>query len=117
MLPGSYPFFTKLEEVTMDVTNTQGVADALTSTGSTAGVGIDQKLISTSPSHNPSFISHNFTPSKIAYCNSQLAPALSFIPRWGGKSAIFKSFDVPSKGTGAAILDIKILPNDVVHPR
>ena len=109
---GSYSFPAKLaEEVTMDTSNAQAVAVALAGTGSAVGVGVDQELISAVPSHNPTFVSRNFTPSEIAYCNSQPAPASSFAARWVGKEAVFKSLGVPSKGAGAAMLDIEILPN------
>ena len=109
---GSYSFPAKLvKEVTADTANAQAVADALACTGSAAGVGVDQELISAVPSHNPTFVSRNFTPSEIAYCNSQPAPASSFAARWAGKEAVFKSLGVPSKGAGAAMLDIEILLN------
>lgn len=95
----------------MDTANAKAVAEALAGTGSAAGVGVDQELISAVPSHSPTFVSRNFTPSEIAYCNSQPAPASSFAARWAGKEAVFKSLGVPSKGAGAAMLDIEILPN------
>lgn len=69
------------------------------------------ELISSVPSHNPTFVSRNFTPAEISYCNAQPSPASSFAARWVGKEAVFKSLNVRSKGAAAAMLDIEILPN------
>ncbi|KIO26719.1 hypothetical protein M407DRAFT_24037, partial [Tulasnella calospora MUT 4182] len=77
----------------------------------TAGVGVDQELISSVPSSNPTFVSRNYTDAEIAYCQSQPNPAASFAARWAGKEAVFKSLGVSSKGAGAAMKDIEILPN------
>lgn len=69
------------------------------------------ELISAVPSHNPTFVARNFTPSEITYCNSQPSPSASFAARWVGKEAVFKSLNVPSQGAAAAMQDIEILPN------
>jgi len=69
------------------------------------------ELISAVPSHNSTFFTRNFTSSEISYCNSQPSPPASFAARWVGKEAVFKSLNVPSKGPGAAMQDIEILPN------
>jgi len=109
---GSYSFPKKLvNEVELDKANAKAVADILAGSGSTAGVGVDQELISAVPSHNASFVARNFTTAEIAYCNSQPSPSASFAARWVGKEAAFKSLNVPSKGAGAAMQDIEILPN------
>ncbi|KAG8960156.1 3-oxoacyl-[acyl-carrier-protein] synthase, partial [Tulasnella sp. 408] len=42
---------------------------------------------------------------------SQPNPAASFAARWAGKEAVFKSLGVSSKGAGAGMKDIEILPN------
>ena len=68
-------------------------------------------MISAVPSHSATFVARNFTPAEIAYCNSQPSSAASFAARWVGKEAVFKSLNVPSKGAGAAMQDIEILPN------
>lgn len=63
------------------------------------------------PSSNPNFVARNYTEAEIAYCESQPNPAASFAARWAGKEAVFKSLGVSSKGAGAAMKDIEILPN------
>ncbi|KIK60627.1 hypothetical protein GYMLUDRAFT_998761 [Collybiopsis luxurians FD-317 M1] len=39
---------------------------------------IPSELITAVPSHNPNFVSHNFTDAEIAYCSAQPSPASSF---------------------------------------
>ncbi len=67
------------------------------------------ELISSVPSHNPTFVSRNFTDAEIAYCNAQPSPSSSFAARWVGKEAVFKSLGVQSKGAAAAMKDIEIV--------
>lgn len=66
-------------------------------------------MISSVPSHNPTFVSRNFTDAEIAYCQSQPSPPSSFAARWVGKEAVFKSLGVKSKGASAAMKEIEIL--------
>ncbi|CAE6460687.1 unnamed protein product [Rhizoctonia solani] len=80
--------------------------------GDLKGVGVDQELISAVPSHNPTFVKRNFTDSEIAYCRAQPHPEASFAARWAGKEAVFKALGVKSKGAGAAMSDIEILPDE-----
>ena len=129
---GSYAFTNKQlpKGVTVDGANSKTVSDIVAGTGSAAGVGVDQgmpprctylsisltptfvsELISSVPSHNPTFVARNFTPAEISYCNAQPSPPSSFAARWVGKEAVFKSLNVRSKGAAAAMLDIEILPN------
>jgi phosphopantetheine--protein transferase-like protein len=68
------------------------------------------------PSENPTFISRNFTDSEISYCRAQPSFQASFAARWVGKEAVFKSLGVSSKGAGAAMKEIEILPNEVGVP-
>ncbi|KAK7463431.1 fatty acid synthase alpha subunit Lsd1 [Stygiomarasmius scandens] len=111
---GSYTFKPKQTmEVPLDTANVK-VADEAIKTlagagGDFVGVGVDQELISSVPSHNPTFVSRNFTDAEIAYCRSQPSPASSFAARWVGKEAVFKSLGVKSKGAAAAMKDIEIL--------
>ena len=70
------------------------------------------ELISSVPSHNPTFLARNFTDAEIAYCQSQPSPASSFAARWVGKEAVFKSLGVKSQGAAAAMKDIEILNDD-----
>jgi len=67
------------------------------------------ELISSVPSHNPTFVSRNFTDAEIAYCRSQPSPPSSFAARWVGKEAVFKSLGVKSQGAAAAMKDIEII--------
>jgi fatty acid synthase subunit alpha, fungi type len=64
------------------------------------------------PSHNPTFVSRNFTETEIAYCRSQISPPSSFAARWVGKEAVFKSLGVKSKGAAAAMKDIEIINDE-----
>ncbi|QRW18188.1 fatty acid synthase subunit beta [Rhizoctonia solani] len=97
--------------------------------GDFKGVGVDQggfftmcsmgvvlmgsrtELISAVPSHNANFVKRNFTESEITYCRAQPHPEASFAARWAGKEAVFKALGVKSKGAGAAMSDIEILPD------
>jgi fatty acid synthase subunit alpha, fungi type len=71
-------------------------------------------LISSVPSHNPTFISHNFTEAEITYSCSQPSPSSSFAGCWVGKEAIFKSLGVNSKGASAVatMKDIEIINDE-----
>ncbi|EIN09976.1 fatty acid synthase [Punctularia strigosozonata HHB-11173 SS5] len=114
---GSYVFPAKLQkEPKYDTANVKAVEKLLEATGSVAGVGVDQELISAVPSSNPTFVSRNFTDAEVAYCRSQPAPDASFAARWAGKEAVFKSLGVASKGAAAGMKDIEILPNEAGVP-
>ncbi|EIW84299.1 fatty acid synthase [Coniophora puteana RWD-64-598 SS2] len=95
------------KQIPTDIANGKIVSEAFVSSGTPAGVGVDQV-----PSWNPTFVSRNFTDAEIAYCRSQPSPPSSFAARWVGKEAVFKSLGVSSKGAGAAMKDIEILPNE-----
>ncbi|KAH9856627.1 fatty acid synthase [Lenzites betulinus] len=108
----SYEFTGKLPTKTnFDVSNVSAVANVLSAQAS-AGVGVDQELISAVPSWNPTFLERNFTEAEIAYCSAQPSPPSSFAARWVGKEAVFKSLGVASKGAAAAMKDIEILPDE-----
>jgi fatty acid synthase subunit alpha, fungi type/fatty acid synthase subunit beta, fungi type len=62
-------------------------------------------------------VQRNFTDAEVTYCRAQPDPAASFAARWAGKEAVFKALGVPSKGAGAAMKDIEILPDDAGVPR
>lgn len=64
------------------------------------------------PSHNPIFVSRNFTEAEIAYCRTQPSPSASFAARWVGKEAVFKSLGVKSKGAAAPMKDIEIINDE-----
>lgn len=110
---GSYSFTKKLpKNVEFDSTNVEAAAKALSIGEGSVGVGVDHELISAVPSHNPTFVSRNFTDAEVAYCQAQADSAASFAARWAGKEAVFKSLGVSSKGAGAAMKDIEILPDE-----
>ena len=73
-------------------------------------------MISSVPVENETFISRNFTDAEIAYCRAQASSQASFAARWVGKEAVFKSLGVSSKGAGAAMKEIEILPNETGVP-
>ena len=114
---GQYTFTKLVTEQKLALDKVQSISDLLSDSGSIAGVGVDQELISAVPSHNPTFIERNFTEAEIAYCQTQPSPQSSFAARWAGKEAVFKSLGVTSKGAGAAMREIEILPDESGGPR
>jgi fatty acid synthase subunit beta len=132
---GEYSFKGKLStEVPADVSNATTVSNMVAAGGladpsceSFSGIGVDQgryrpchcsdiytqtivsELISAVPSHNPTFVSRNFTDAEAEYCHAQPSPPSSFAARWAGKEAVFKSLGVKSKGAAASLRDIEIL--------
>jgi fatty acid synthase subunit alpha, fungi type len=131
---GSYTFKeNQPTEVRPNLANVKAIEEVLNASGSTSGIGVDQgalpslpwvlmyliistELISSVPSENPTFISRNFTDAEISYCRAQPSFQASFAARWVGKEAVFKSLGVSSKGAGAAMKEIEILPNDAGVP-
>ncbi|KAI6168120.1 hypothetical protein EDD17DRAFT_746406 [Pisolithus thermaeus] len=109
----SYSYTADLnKDIPFDTANAKTVANALASNPTAIGVGVDQELITSVPSWNPTFVERNFTDAEITYCRSQPSPQASFAGRWVGKEAVFKSLGVPSKGAATAMKDIEILPSD-----
>lgn len=49
---------------------------------------------------------------QIEYCSAAPDPTASFAGRWAAKEAVFKSLSVSSKGAGASMQDIEILPTE-----
>jgi len=116
---GSYSFKAPPSKIPMDTANVAAITDSFAAPSATSGVvgvGVDQELISAVPSSNPTFVSRNFTPLEIAYCNAQPSPPSSFAARWAGKEAVFKSLGVKSKGAAAPMLDIEILNDEAGAP-
>ncbi|KAF8525925.1 hypothetical protein BU17DRAFT_74311 [Hysterangium stoloniferum] len=112
---GSYSYPKKLP--TSRVVNVKAVTALMDAQRGATGVGVDQELISSVPSSNPTFVARNFTEAEVVYCRSQPSPAASFAARWAGKEAVFKALGVSSKGASAAMKDIEILPDEVGVPR
>jgi len=114
---GSYTFKeTQPTEVKPNLANVKAIEETLSVSGPTAGVGVDQELISSVPTENQTFILRNFTDAEIAYCRAQPSFQASFAARWVGKEAVFKSLGVSSKGAGAAMKEIEILPSEAGVP-
>jgi len=114
---GQYTFTKLVTEQKPVLNQVQSVSDLLSDGDSVAGVGVDQELISAVPSHNPTFVERNFTEAEITYCQAQSSSQSSFAARWAGKEAVFKSLGVASKGAGAAMREIEILPDEGGAPR
>ncbi|KAI0264369.1 fatty acid synthase [Gloeopeniophorella convolvens] len=114
---GSYTFKeSQPTAIKSNFANVKAIEESLKLSGAAAGVGVDQELITAVPSENPNFVSRNFTDAEIKYCRSQPSFQASFAARWVGKEAVFKSLGVSSKGAGAAMKDIEILPNEAGVP-
>ncbi|KAG8716660.1 3-oxoacyl-[acyl-carrier-protein] synthase [Ceratobasidium sp. 394] len=110
---GEYSFPKKLDRTPKIAKENRDVLEsALKGVEGFKGVGVDQELISAVPSHNPTFVKRNFTDAEVAYCRTQPHPEASFAARWAGKEAVFKALGVKSKGAGAAMSDIEILPDE-----
>jgi len=119
---GSYAYNKKYEvPIAIDTANFKTVSEVLAKdalsksaacTEEFVGVGVDQELISSVPSHNFNFVSRNFTDAEIAYCNAQPSPPSSFAARWVGKEAVFKSLGVKSRGAAAPMKDIEIVNDE-----
>jgi fatty acid synthase subunit alpha len=75
-------------------------------------VGVDVEDIAAINIDNEAFIERNFTPKEIEYCRKAPSPQSSFAGRWSAKEAVFKSLGVASRGAGAPLKSIQILPNE-----
>ncbi|QRV90063.1 fatty acid synthase subunit beta [Ceratobasidium sp. AG-Ba] len=111
---GEYSFPKKLDRAPKVAKENRDLLESMLKNveGGFKGIGVDQELISAVPSHNPTFVKRNFTDAEIAYCRTQPHPEASFAARWAGKEAVFKALGVKSKGAGAAMSEIEILPDE-----
>lgn len=98
--------FSKLPSTTSPITNAATLKALFAQPG---GVGVDTELISSVPTSD-TFRARNFTEAEIAYCNAAPDPVASYAGRWAAKEAVFKALSVPSKGAGAGMKDIEIVP-------
>ncbi|ORY65185.1 fatty acid synthase subunit alpha [Pseudomassariella vexata] len=85
-------------------------------TGSNNKVGVDVEDIMAINIENDTFIERNFTDLEIEYCRKTPSPQSSFAGRWSAKEAVFKSLGVKSKGAGAALKEIEIIPGEMGAP-
>jgi fatty acid synthase subunit alpha, fungi type len=68
------------------------------------GIGVDAQLISEidiSLSSSPEFLSRNFSPEEIAYCNASADPIASFAGRWAAKEAVIKALSSSDTGNSS----------------
>ncbi|KAH8680965.1 fatty acid synthase subunit alpha [Xylariales sp. PMI_506] len=79
-------------------------------------VGVDVEDIAAINIENDTFVERNFTEREIAYCRKMPSPQSSFAGRWSAKEAVFKSLGVKSKGAGAALKEIEVLPDELGAP-
>lgn len=93
----------------------EGLARSLR-TGGNNKVGVDVEDISAINIDNDTFVQRNFTEREITYCRTTPSPQSSFAGRWSAKEAVFKSLGVQSKGAGAPLKEIEILPNEKGAP-
>ncbi|TRX96568.1 hypothetical protein FHL15_002470 [Xylaria flabelliformis] len=93
----------------------EGLARSL-QTGKNNKVGVDVEDIAAINVDNDTFVDRNFTEKEIAYCRKTASPQSSFAGRWSAKEAVFKSLGVQSKGAGAPLKEIEILPNEKGAP-
>lgn len=75
-------------------------------------VGIDVEDVANINLTNKVFLDRNFSSAERNYCESSPNPQAAFAGRWSAKEAVFKSFQVASRGPGAAMKDIEIQSGD-----
>ncbi|KAM0810523.1 putative Fatty acid synthase subunit alpha [Seiridium cardinale] len=75
-------------------------------------VGVDVEDIAAINIENENFVERNFTEREITYCRKMPSPQSSFAGRWSAKEAVFKSLGVKSRGGGAALKEIEVLPDE-----
>ena len=74
--------------------------------------GVDVEALDAIDISNETFVQRNFTPAEVKYCRAQPNPQASFVGRWSAKEAVFKSLQVPSRGAGAPMAEIEVLPDE-----
>lgn len=75
-------------------------------------VGVDVEDVAKINLTNEIFLNRNFTPAERKYCESSPNPQAAFAGRWSAKEAVFKSFQVTSRGPAAEMKDIEIQSGD-----
>jgi fatty acid synthase subunit alpha, fungi type len=80
-------------------------------------VGIDVEKITDVPVDNENFITRNYSQSEREYCTSTPDPRSSLAGRWCAKEAVMKSLGLASRGPGAAMDEIEILPDELGAPK
>ncbi|KAI0483302.1 fatty acid synthase subunit alpha [Xylariaceae sp. FL0804] len=86
--------------------------DAMATSAEGKNFGIDLEDIAAINTENETFIERNFTEKEISYCRQAPSPQSAFAGRWTAKEAAFKAMRVESKGAGAPLKEIEILPGE-----
>ncbi|KAG9595045.1 hypothetical protein KCU77_g14728, partial [Aureobasidium melanogenum] len=73
---------------------------------------VDVESIDAVNIENETFLERNFTQQEIDYCRKAPNPQASFTGKWSAKEAVFKSFNVASRGAGAPLKDIEIVNDE-----
>lgn len=90
----------------------QWIENAVVDQSACTTVGVDVEDVANINLTNEVFLGRNFSPAERKYCESSPNPQAAFAGRWSAKEAIFKSFQVASRGPGAAMKDIEIQSGD-----
>jgi phosphopantetheine--protein transferase-like protein len=93
----------------------QGAFSALSSWG-LEQLTVQRRIDLPCADREPCFASRNFADAEIACCRAQLSFRASFAVRWEGREAAFKPLGISSKGAGAAMREIEVLPNGAGVP-
>lgn len=88
------------------------IEDAVVDLSACTTVGVDVEDVANINLTNEVFLDRNFTPAERRYCESSPMPKAAFAGRWSAKEAVFKSFEVASRGPAAAMKDIEIQSSD-----
>ncbi|RHZ47650.1 hypothetical protein CDV55_101584 [Aspergillus turcosus] len=97
-------------------TSVQWLRENVSQDQGTVSVGVDVESISIVNFEDEVFVTRNFTPAEVKYCQACPDTQASFAGRWVAKEAIFKSLQVPSEGPGAPMQDIEIVNNGAQPP-
>ncbi|KAH0325133.1 fatty acid synthase subunit alpha, partial [Aureobasidium melanogenum] len=115
-------FSAKPSKPARDANTTQMVESLLkVNSSGNSSPGVDVESIDAVNIENETFLERNFTQQEIDYCRKAPNPQASFTGKWSAKEAVFKSFNVASRGAGAPLKDIEIVngeggaPTVVLH--
>lgn len=86
----------------------QWIENAVAGGSARTTVGVDVEDVANINLTNEVFLDRNFSPAERRYCESSPNPQAAFAGRWSAKEAVFKSFQVGSRGSAAAMKDIEI---------
>ncbi|KAH0113894.1 fatty acid synthase subunit alpha, partial [Aureobasidium melanogenum] len=106
-------FSAKPSKPVRDANTTQMVESLLkVNSSGNSSPGVDVESIDAVNIENETFLERNFTQQEIDYCRKAPNPQASFTGKWSAKEAVFKSFNVASRGAGAPLKDIEIVNDE-----